>query len=443
MKRFYIHKLGCPKNDVDADYLAGYLRQLQMIQVDSPEAADLMIVNTCGFIQPAKEESIEAILTLAQLKGIGIGRKLVVTGCLSQRYAASLREEVPELDGIFGIDAAATLGRFVGGAWLATTAVSIAPLRYPEYGFSRTVDPNDVFAYLKISDGCNNRCSYCAIPNIRGGFRSRTMEAVSEEARYLLDQGKRELILVSQEATNYGLDIYGRAQLIPLLDKLTALDGGSGFWVRVMYLHPARLSHELIDYMIDNPVVCAYFDVPLQHINDRILQSMQRQATRSNIEAVLGHIRSRPERSAIRTTLIVGYPGETEEEFDELSRFVEEQRFDRMGAFVYYPEDDTPAATLAGQLDDRVKQDRHARLMALQQEIAFEQNQAEVGRQIEVLVETVDSSTAAAVGRSRFDAPEIDQTVRLDAMGLHPGDFITATITATDGYDLIGIRGKA
>ena len=194
--------------------------------------------------------------------------------------------------------------------------------------------------------------------------------------------------------------------------------------------------------MIDNPVVCAYFDVPLQHINDRILHSMQRQATRNQIEAVLGHIRSRPERSAIRTTLIVGYPGETEEEFDELSRFVEEQKFDRMGTFVYYPEDDTPAAALAGQLDDHVKQDRHARLMALQQEIAFDRNRTDVGRRIEVLVETVDSSAATAVGRSRFDAPEIDQTVRLDATGLHPGDIIFATIAAADGYDLIGIRGK-
>jgi ribosomal protein S12 methylthiotransferase len=438
MRRFHIHRLGCPKNDVDADFLAGFLMKQNMVPVDDPEKADLLIVNTCGFIRPAKEESIEAALTMTQLKNRAKGKKLILTGCLSQRYGSELAEEIPELDGVFGINDFANIKNWLDGGKTGLTSWSDNSKIFSEYSFSRILIPEESFGYIKISDGCDNRCSYCAIPDIRGPLRSRRIEAIAEEAAYLLDNGKKELILVCQEGTAYGRDLYGEMRLLQLLDRLSSIDGY--FWIRVMYMHPARLTEEVIDYMIDNPKICSYFDIPLQHINDRVLAMMNRQVGRQRIEKLLDYVESRKSDSAVRTAFIAGFPGETDSEFEELYEFVEERRFDRMGVFEYSLEDGTPAAALPGQIEDHVRRERHERLMLLQQDIAFERNEAEVGRPVEVLVDKVDNGNKMAVGRTQFDAPEIDQVVRLGSSDFGIGEFVNVAIDGFDGYDLLGRR---
>lgn len=441
MKSFFIRRLGCPKNDVDADYIAGFLASKGWREVKHPEQADVLIVNSCGFIESAKEESIEAIFTLAQLKEASPSKKLILTGCLSQRYARELEWQIPELDGIFGIENVTAITKLLSKEKL----VSVSPVdhrhRYLRYNCNRSINRQEPFAYLKISDGCNNRCSYCAIPDIRGPLRSRSMTAIVDEARYLLDSGKRELILVSQEATAYGKDLYGSPRLLPLLERLTKIAGTA--WIRVMYLHPARLEKGHIDYMVDNPAICAYFDLPLQHIDDRILGRMRRRVGRQRIEEVLDYIRNREAKTAIRTTFIAGFPGEDTEAFEKLYCFVEKWRFERMGSFAYSQEEGTPAATLRQQVGEMTKQRRLDKLMVLQQSIAFENNLAAIGSRMEVLVDTVDADGGIAIGRSRFDAPEIDQTVRFSSTDVKPGDFVTVTIDGVDGYDLLGERGKA
>jgi ribosomal protein S12 methylthiotransferase len=438
MKSYYIHRLGCPKNDVDAEYIEGFLQQQNLTAADQPEKADLIIVNSCGFIQSAKEESINAVLSMAKLKEMGHGKKLIITGCLSQRYAADLARDIPELDGIFGLDNFTGIRQLLDRDGHRVIERHDNSDTFADYDFPRAVRPHEPFAYIKISDGCDNRCSYCAIPDIRGHFRSKPIEAVCREAELLLEAGKKELILVSQESTAYGLDLYGQPRLIELLEGLSGL--GGHFWIRVMYLHPARLKEDLIDYMIDNRRICSYFDLPLQHINDELLLAMRRKMTRKHVEAILERIRSGKSRAAVRTNFIVGFPGETDNYFEELCRFVESNRFDRLGAFTYSAEEGTPAAVLPDQVDEDIKDERYHRLMELQQQIAFENNDREVGRSLEVIIDEVDSGSGRATGRTRFDAPEIDQNIRFDASGATQGDIVTVTITGCDGYDLLGER---
>ena len=439
MKTFYIQRLGCPKNDVDAEYIAGFLQKQNLTEVFEPEAADLLIVNSCGFIQEAKEESIGAVLSLAGIKKKAAGgKKLVITGCLSQRYATELAADLPELDGVFGLNDFTEIKRLFHTTEDRIIARRDNPDQYFAFDFPRSLRPGEAFAYLKISDGCDNRCSYCAIPDIRGHFRSRTIESICEEAEYLLANGKRELILVSQESTAYGRDIYGKPRLIELLDRISSLEGD--FWIRLMYMHPARLENELVDYMIDNRKICNYFDLPLQHINDELLRRMGRKVSRRQIEALLDKIRAGKEPVAIRTNFIVGFPGESEDQFEELCRFVEERRFDRLGAFPYSAEEGTPAATLPGQIDEQVKEERYDSLMRLQQQIAFENNDDFIGRRLDIIVDGIDEESGETVGRTRFDAPEIDQTVRLKTDDAAPGEIIAVRITGNDGYDLLGER---
>ncbi len=436
MKTFYIHRLGCPKNDVDADYIAGYLKSLHLAETVSPESADLVIVNSCGFIQSAKEESIEAVLSLARLKQNSEGRRLVMTGCLSQRYADELHREMPELDGIIGLNDIEALRGIVNGGAGPIVARSDNPATYPVCQYPRAISGSDPYAYIKISDGCDNRCSYCAIPDIRGAFRSRPIDDIRREAEFLLEQGKRELILVAQESTAYGRDLYDQPQIIPLLENLSEIVGE--FWIRVMYMHPARLEKELIDYMIDNRRICNYFDIPLQHINDDMLRSMGRRVGRRRIEELLTVIRAGNAASAIRTNFIVGFPGESDARFEELCRFVEDQRFERLGAFAYSAEDGTPAAGRTDQVPDETKEWRYHRLMEIQQKIVFERNRSEIDRRYDVIVDAIDTETGEAVCRTRFDAPEIDQTVRVKTGGLTPGEIKTVRITGCADYDLLG-----
>ena len=437
MKTFYIHKLGCPKNDVDADYIAGYLKNKGLTQETIPENADILIVNSCGFIQSAKEESVDAVLDLARLKKNG-DKKLIITGCLSQRYAGELAKEIPELDGIFGLDSFTEIVGILGEGNGQRVVQQQNPLQYREFDFERVVETNQVFAYLKISDGCDNRCAYCAIPDIRGQFRSRPIEKIVAEARFLLASGKRELILVSQESTAYGRDIYGKRRLFDLLDELSGLK--DDFWLRIMYLHPARLDRELVDYIIDNERICNYFDLPLQHINSQLLASMGRQIDRKGIVELLEYIRSRRERSVIRTNFITGYPGETEAMFEELCDFIREFKFDRLGAFAFSPEEGTRAEGLPNQVKELERERRYHKVMEIQRDIAFDKNEDDVGKSFEVIVDNIDREKHQSCARTRFDAPDIDQIVRLPFADCVPGDILSAKITGCDGYDLFGAR---
>ncbi len=435
MKRFYIHKLGCPKNDVDADYIAGFLLAHGLTPAESPETADLLIANTCAFIHDAREESVEAILQLARLKG-NSRCKLVITGCLSQRYTAELAAEIPEADGIIGIGNIDMLAEIIDDNATRIVARNEPSRRYMEYQYPRYIEPQYPFDYVQISDGCNNRCAYCAIPDIRGPYRSRTIESIIAEIQQLIDAGKREVILVSQDTTNYGADIYGTPSLLTLLTRLEPIAGS--IWFRLLYLHPARLNGDLLDYIIDNDRICSYFDIPLQHISDRMLAMMNRKVSRRQIEGILGHIRGHKKAAAIRTSFITGFPGERREDFDELLAFVEAFEFDRLGVFAYSPEESTPAAGLADQISEDDAILRRDELMLRQQAIAFDRNDAAVGSDMEVIVDSIEDDVA--VCRSRFDAPDIDQTIVLSAATLKPGDIVRARITASDGYDLRGER---
>jgi len=435
--KFYIHKLGCPKNDVDADYIAARLIDAGHEPVCDPLAADSIIVNTCGFILPAKEESITEILRLGQLKKEGRLRALFASGCLSQRYGDELLKEIPELDGAFGHGALDSLAAAVDGAPRFDRAVRVEPRRlaYLDWRDRFISDPYP-WAYLKISDGCDRGCTFCAIPGMRGRFRSRPLESILREARFLADRGKRELILVSQEATLWGYDLPGRPDILSLL---RALDGLAGVrWIRLMYLYPAALTTELIKYLADDGnKALDYFDLPLQHISDDILRAMRRRGDRRAIESQLRAIREIAPGGTVRTTLIVGFPGETERHFAELREFVERFEFDRLGVFAYSPEEGTPAAEYPGQVPERIRQRRVDDLMTVQQEIAFAKNNSLIGRILEVIIDSAPAD-GPAVGRTRGDCPEIDQEISVCGERLAAGTFCRVRVEAADGYDLRG-----
>ena len=434
--KFYIHKLGCPKNDVDADYITARLIAAGHQPVSSPDRADSVIVNTCGFILPAKEESIDAILALGKRKKAGEFSNLYAAGCMAQRYGDQMLAEMPELDGAFGHGVLEELTSAVSDSKRLKECVRIETrkLGYLDWT-NRFISDELPYAYLKISDGCNRACSFCAIPGIRGTYRSRPVESIINEARFLAENGKKELILVSQEATLYGYDLKDGSNLLSLLEQLENVAGVQ--WVRLLYLHPAQMSPELIGHMTSGGKTLSYFDLPLQHINDDILAGMQRQTSRRQIESVLDSIRSADSDAVIRTAFIVGFPGETDQQFGELTGFVEQVEFDRLGVFTFSPEDDTPAALMDRQLSEEVKAARMDELMSLQQEIAFAKNNSLIGSVKEVIIDSV-SGEDGAVGRTRGDCPEIDQQVFVFGDNLKIGDIHRVAIESADGYDLKG-----
>lgn len=438
--KFYVHRLGCPKNDVDADYICARLQDEGHEPVERPEEAESIIVNTCGFILLAKEESIEEILRLAQLKSGGRLKSLYVSGCLSQRYGDELLNGMPEIDGAFGIgelDAIAAAMTSAEGA-ARTIRTPARRLTYVDYE-RRVVSDRLPYAYLKISDGCNRGCTYCVIPGIRGPFRSRPLETVVREARRLAQSGRKELILVSQDATLYGCDLRPSGSLIKLLMALYEIDEVA--WIRVMYLHPAQVNGELIDYMASANKTLTYFDLPLQHINTDLLRAMGRGTDRRKIENLLRSIRARCDGAILRTTFIVGFPGETTRQFTELCDFVDEQRFDRVGVFTYSVEEGTPAAEMVRQVREETKTRRLDRLMSLQREIAFAKNVSLIGAVREVIIDSV-SADGIALGRTRGDCPQIDQEVRVRAFTGTTGDIRRIRIDAANGYDLEGTCGE-
>ena len=424
--------LGCAKNLVDAEVLLGMLRERGMEIVNDPAEADILFVNTCGFIESAKEESIDAIFEMAQYKKQDSAKKLFVTGCLAQRYPDQLLEEIPEIDGIMGVADYSRLSEMLseadGGLRPCYTARGARFLKAP-----RVLTSGGYTAYVKISDGCDNRCTFCAIPLIRGGYSSRPFDDIVEECRSLAENGVTELTLIAQDTSRYGTDLGDGHSLLPeLLEAVCAIDGLH--WVRVLYCYPDSSDDRLLDAIARLPKVASYLDLPLQHINDVLLRRMHR---RGGSALIRDRLRACRERGLIvRTTMIVGFPGETEEQFSELLRFVGEQRFDRLGAFTYSPEEGTPAAKMDGQVDEEVKRRRLDQLMMLQQSISMEINEARIGSVCEVLIDGRDES-GRLYGRSQLEAPESDGCIWIDTdRDLRPGDYIQVQITGADAYDL-------
>jgi ribosomal protein S12 methylthiotransferase len=423
-QRINVITLGCSKNIVDSEVFMRQAEPFYNVETDSDNNADIIVINTCGFINDAKEESIETILAAVEAKKRGDVKKVIVTGCLSQRYKSELENEIAEVDGFFGVNDLPQI--------LASLNIDYKKELIGE----RHISTPSHYAYLKISEGCDRNCSFCAIPMIRGKHVSRTMESLLEEARFLAGKGVKELILIAQDLTYYGIDIYGKRKLPELVEKLTSVNGIE--WIRLHYAYPAGFPWELTDVVAKHDKVCNYLDIPLQHINDRILKSMKRGLDGKGTREFVNKIRKSVPGIAFRTTMIVGYPGETEKEFQELYDFVKENRFDRLGVFTYSPEEGTGAFNLTDDVPDDIKQERLERLMELQQNISLENNMRKTGQILKVIIDKREGDFF--VGRSEFDSPEVDQEILIPAKDnmLKTGEFYNVKITKADYFDLYG-----
>lgn len=432
-------QLGCAKNQVDGEMLMASLKSAGYELSDDAALADVAIVNTCGFIATAQKESIDEILELCQLKKEGRIQKIVVTGCLAERFQDEIMKEIPEVDGVFGIGANAEIAKWIGEV-LKGKKTSAFPdkLQMPLCG-DRELSTPSYFAYIKIAEGCDNNCTYCAIPMIRGGFRSRTMESIVEEARALVEDGAKELILIAQDTTRYGIDLYGEYKLPALLKELCKLDGLR--WLRILYCYPDCFTDELIDVIASEEKIVKYVDLPLQHASARVLKRMGRHGDRASLTALIEKMRARIPGLTLRTTFITGFPGETEEDFTELAEFVKEIKFDRMGCFAYSQEENTPAARLPEQIDEEVKEQRAEYIMETQMVIQEEQSEQFVGKTLEVLVEGFDRYAECYFGRSAMDAPDIDGKVFIEkpeAGKLVFGSMVPVLIDSAIDGDLFG-----
>ena len=442
-KRIAFTSLGCDKNRVDSEVMLGILQKSGYTAVAEEAEADIIVVNTCCFIKDALEESIETILEMAQYKDPEVGncKGLIVAGCLGQRYEAEFFEELPEVDAIVGTTAyeaiAEVADEILAGKAQVKQLESIHLPMQDENGKLRVLSTAPYFAYLKISEGCDNFCTYCIIPKLRGKHRSRSMESLIEEAAALAQQGVKELVIVAQDTSIYGRDLYGQPMLHALLQKLNAIEGIQ--WIRLLYAYPETLTDETIAAMASCEKVCHYIDIPIQHGNDAVLKRMGRKSNQALIREKVAKLRAAMPDIAIRTTLIVGFPGETEEEFADLMHFVEEMRFDRLGVFSYSQEEGTAAARMEGQIDDEVKEERREIIMDIQKNIAASLCEAEVGKVMEVLIEGKLPEERIFCGRTRRDAPDIDGLVFVSSEEeLYSGDFVTVKIREAGDYDLMG-----
>lgn len=437
MKILFI-SLGCDKNLVDTEVMLGLLASRGYEMTDDEAQAEVIVINTCCFIHDAKEESIQNILEMAEYKKQGKIRALIVTGCLAQRYRQEIIDEIPEVDEVLGTTAYDKILDAVDAALAGEHSVMLSDLdALPLPDTKRLVTTGGHFAYLKIAEGCDKHCTYCIIPKIRGNFRSVPMEHLLKEAQELADQGVKELILVAQETTLYGKDLYGEKSLHILLKKLCKISGIR--WIRILYCYPEEITDELIRVMKEEPKICHYLDLPIQHANDTILGRMGRRTSKQELVDIIGKLRSEIPDICLRTTLITGFPGETKEQHEELMEFVDEMEFDRLGVFTYSPEEDTPAAEMPDQIDEEVKLDRQADLMELQQEIAFDNAQDMVGREVLVMIEGKVADENAYVGRTYRDAPNVDGLIFINTdEELLSGDFARVKVTGAIDYDLIG-----
>lgn len=429
--------LGCAKNQTDSETMLGILAERGHRLVADPKAADVIVVNTCGFIESAKQESIDTLLEMAQYKD-GRCKILIAAGCLAERYHDEILQELPEVDAVVGTGDYDKIAEVVEQALGGERPLLYGNMdRTPEEGLPRVLTTPAYTAYLKIADGCDNRCTYCAIPMIRGRFRSRRIEDIVAEARELAAAGVKELILIAQDTTRYGADLYGEYALDRLLEELCTVEGI--YWIRVHYYYTEAVTERLIDVMAAHEQICNYVDMPIQHINDTILRRMARRTNRAEIEEKIRMIREKMPDVTIRTSLIVGFPGETEEQFEELYQFAKDVRFDRLGAFAYSQEEGTPAAAFEGQVAEDVKAARLEQLMALQQEISRARNQEKIGTELEVLVEGYDAENYLYFGRSRGDSIGVDSTVYFAARDeVEIGSFVRVRILDADAYDLTG-----
>ena len=430
--------LGCDKNLVDSEVMLGLLDKKGYQIVDSEEDADIIVVNTCCFIHDAKEESIQTILEMAEYKKEGKLKALIVTGCLAQRYQQEIIDEIPEVDAVLGTTSYDHIVEAVEEALAGNGHVILEDVdALPDVKEKRLVTTGGHYAYMKIAEGCDKHCTYCIIPKLRGNYRSVPMEKLLAEAKDLADQGVKELILVAQETTVYGKDLYGEKSLHKLLRELCKISGIQ--WIRILYCYPEELYDELIQTIKEENKVCHYLDLPIQHASDAVLKRMGRRTSKAQLVEIIEKLRKEIPDISLRTTLITGFPGETQEQHEELKDFVDEMEFDRLGVFTYSPEEDTPAATMADQIPEEVKEERQAELMELQQEIAFDLAEDMVGREVLVMIEGKVADENAYVGRTYKDAPNVDGLIFINTdEELMSGDFARVRVTGALEYDLIG-----
>lgn len=437
MKILFI-SLGCDKNLVDSEVMLGMLTSKGYEITDDENDADVVVVNTCCFIGDAKEESIHNILEMAELRKAGDIKALIVTGCLAQRYKEEVQTEIPEVDAIIGTTAIDAIVETLEDVLAGQGHNHIEDInRTPVYDKSRIVTTGGHYAYLKIAEGCDKRCSYCIIPKVRGNYRSIPMESLLAEARKLVEFGAKELILVAQETTLYGKDLYGEKSLPRLLHELCKIDGL--YWIRILYCYPEEITDELIETIRTEEKVCHYLDIPIQHASDNILKRMGRRTNQAELRDMIARLRERIPDICLRTTLITGFPGETQEDHEELMAFVDEMEFDRLGVFTYSAEEDTPAAEFEEQIEEEIKKDRQAEIMELQQEIAFEKAENAEGRTVLAMIEGKLPDENAYAARTYMDAPNVDGLVFVQtSRELMTGDFVKVKITGSYEYDLIG-----
>lgn len=429
--------LGCSKNLVDSERMLYKLRQRGYQLVTEPGLADVAVVNTCGFIQSAKEEAIETIIELGKLKNDGTLKKIIVTGCLSERYKEETAELFPEADAVVGIGDNKDIVDILDKVLADERVIHFAPKLDAELTGERIISTLPFFAYLKIAEGCSNCCTYCAIPQIRGKFRSVPIEDVLDEAHWLADNGVTEIVVIAQDTTRYGEDLYGKSMLPELLRSLARIDGLK--WIRVLYCYPERITDELLDAIADEEKIVKYLDIPIQHCNEEVLRRMNRQGSYNELKSLIEKIRRKIPDIVLRTTLITGFPGETEEQFTELSEFVQEMKFDRLGCFPYSQEEGTKASEFEGQLDDDVKFHRAEMIMQQQMLISAKNNKSLLGKQLEAVVEGFDQYGECYFGRTKADAPDIDGKIFfMSERHLNIGDYVRIEIVDTLDYDLIG-----
>ena len=430
--------LGCDKNLVDTEYMLGLLKERGFSMTNEEAEADAIVVNTCCFIHDAKQESIDTILEMAEYKKEGNLQALIVTGCLAERYKEEILAEIPEVDAIIGTTGYEKIVEALEHALQQKKSVYCEELSYlPQPEVNRVNTTGGFFSYLKIAEGCNKHCTYCVIPSIRGTYRSVPMERLVKEAKFLAEGGTKELILIAQETTLYGVDLYGKKMLPELLHELCKIEGID--WIRVLYCYPEEITDELIQTMKEEPKICRYLDLPIQHASDDILKRMGRKTNKKELVKLIRKLRKELPGIALRTSLITGFPGETEEQHAELVEFVKKMRFERLGVFTYSKEENTPAAKMKGQVTKKVKLARQKELMLAQQEIAFEKAEKMVGKRLMVMIEGRLPEDNVYIARTYMDAPNIDGYLFLKAKNMYQsGEFVKARITGAKGYDLLG-----
>lgn len=437
MKLLFI-SLGCDKNLVDSEHMLGMLEEKGYTFTDEETEAEVIVINTCCFINDAKEESINTILEMAEYRKSGPCKALIVTGCLAERYRQEILKEIEEVDAVIGTTAYDALPEILEQVFQGKKELKTEELnRLVRTKAKRQLTTGGHYAHLKIAEGCDKHCTYCIIPRIRGSYRSVPMEQLLEEAKELAEQGVKELILVAQETTLYGMDLYGEKRLPKLLKELCQIRGLR--WIRVQYCYPEEITEELIKVLKEEPKLCHYLDLPIQHASDGILKRMGRRTTRADLEQIIARLRGAIPDICLRTTLITGFPGETQEDHEELMAFVDTCEFDRLGVFTYSQEEDTPAAQMPDQIPEEVKESRQAELMELQQEIAFDKAESMVGRELEVMIEGQVAGENAYIGRTYRDAPDVDGYIFINTKEtLISGDFARVRVTGALEYDLIG-----